>query len=230
MIRVLVADDQSLIRSAVCSLLDMEDDIEVVGDVETGTDAVELAGRLKPDVVLMDVRMPHGDGIWATEQITKNASLGGTHILVLTTFEDDENIFNALHAGASGFLGKGTDGPSLIQAVRAVALGESLLSPSATKKVIEKYLNTGNQPARRMRTPSELSDLTERELEILKLVGCGLNNSSISTQLFISPLTVKTHVSKLMSKLGVHDRAQLVIEAYESGLVKPGEPDNPSET
>jgi DNA-binding NarL/FixJ family response regulator len=229
-IRVLVADDQSLIRSAVCALLAMEDDIEVIGEVETGTDAIELAGRLEPDVVVMDVRMPHGDGIWATEQIIKNAVLGRTRILVLTTFEDDENIFNALHAGASGFLGKGTDGPSLVQAVRAVALGESLLSPSATKKVIEKYLKSGNKPSRPIRKPSELSDLTERELEILKLVGLGLNNNAISTKLFISPLTVKTHISKLMGKLGVHDRAQLVIEAYESGLVKPGEPDNPSET
>jgi DNA-binding NarL/FixJ family response regulator len=222
MIRVLVVDDQPLIRSAVTALLNMQAELEVVGSAETGEQAVELANELKPDVVVMDVRMPQGDGIWATGEITRNPVLTATHILILTTFEDDENIFNALRAGASGFLGKDTDGPGLVQAVKAVALGESLLSPVATKRIVETYLaSTRNNSAK----PVEhfLSDLTDREIEVLTLVGAGLNNVAIGGKLFISPLTVKTHVSKLMSKLGVHDRAQLVIEAYESGLVMPGE-------
>lgn len=222
MITVLLADDQPLIRSAVRTLLSREEDIDVLGEAESGEAVVEIAQRVVPDVIVMDISMPNGDGIWATEQISRMAELAATRILILTTYEEDVNIFNALRAGASGFIGKGTDGPALVTAVRSIAAGESLLSPVATTRIIAAYLSSPthqNVP----RDAQGLAALTEREIEILTLVGTGLNNQVIASTLFISPLTVETHINNMMHKLGVHDRAQLVIEAYESGLIIPGQ-------
>lgn len=224
MITVLIADDQPLIRSAVRALLDREPDIDVVGEAATGTEAVAAARALRPTVVVMDIRMPEGDGIWATRQLLAQSALAETKVLILTTFEEDAFIFDALKAGASGFLGKGTDGAGLTAAVRSVASGEALLSPVATRRIIETYLQRGPDPAADRETAAaRLAGLTEREAEVLQLVGWGLTNQAIAERLFISPLTVKTHVNRLMSKLHAHDRSQLVIEAYESGLVRPGE-------
>lgn len=219
MIKVFVADDQSLIRSAVVALLEMENDISVIGEAESGEQALALIKELKPDVALLDIRMPHGDGIWATQQILESGENAKTRVLILTTFEEDEFIFRALRAGASGFLGKGTDGPHLVQAVRAVASGESLLSPVATRKIIEEYLSNAPKKTREPR----IEFLTYREKEILERVGLGMSNTTIAENLFISPLTVKTHINRIMSKLAAHDRSQLVIEAYESGLIQPGQ-------
>lgn len=222
MITVLLADDQPLIRSAVRALLSREEDIDVLGEAESGEAVVEIAQRVVPDVIVMDISMPNGDGIWATEQISRMAELAATRILILTTYEEDVNIFNALRAGASGFIGKGTDGPALVTAVRSIAAGESLLSPVATTRIIAAYLSSPthqNVP----RDAQGLAALTEREIEILTLVGTGLNNQVIASTLFISPLTVERHINNMMHKLGVHDRAQLVIEAYESGLIIPGQ-------
>ncbi|MGO4689321.1 response regulator [Glaciibacter sp. 2TAF33] len=217
MIRVVIADDQQLIRAGFRSLLESEPDLEVVADVGTGRDAVAAVTRLRPDVVLMDIRMPDGDGLWATEQIVRTPELAGTHIVVVTTFELDEYVARAIRAGASGFLVKDTEPTELIRAVRVVAAGEGLLSPSVTRRLLERMASGLAEP----RDDSALTTLTEREREVLALVGRGLTNAEIGAHLFLSPLTAKTHVSRIMSKLAARDRVQLVILAYEAGLVTP---------
>jgi len=220
MIRVAIADDQQLIRGGFRSLLESEPDIEVVGEAGTGAEAVALVTALKPDVVLMDIRMPDGDGLWATEQIAANPALAATHIVIVTTFELDEYVGQAIRAGASGFLVKDTEPVELIRAVRVVAGGEALLSPGVTKRLLERLAGSiTDAPDTR-----QLTVLTEREREVLGLVGHGLTNDEIGQRLFLSPLTAKTHVSRIMSKLLARDRVQLVVVAYETGLVSPGRP------
>jgi DNA-binding NarL/FixJ family response regulator len=218
MIRVVIADDQQLIRGGFRSLLESEPDIEVVGEAGTGTEAVALVCALRPDVVLMDIRMPEGDGLWATEQLVAKPELSGTHIVIVTTFELDEYVGQAIRAGASGFLVKDTEPVELIRAVRVVAGGEALLSPGVTKRLLERLAgNLVDAP-----DTSQLAVLTDREREVLTLVGHGLTNDEIGQRLFLSPLTAKTHVSRIMAKLLARDRVQLVVVAYETGLVKPG--------
>jgi DNA-binding NarL/FixJ family response regulator len=189
-----------------------------VGEAATGRDAVALVKRTKPDVVLMDIRMPDGDGLWATEQIVADPALAGTHVVVVTTFELDEYVAQAIRAGASGFLVKDTEPVELIRAVRVVAGGEALLSPSVTKRLLERVAGTLNHAP----DTRPLDPLTDREREVLSLVGLGLTNEEIGGRLFLSPLTAKTHVSRIMSKLLARDRVQLVVIAYETGLVTPG--------
>jgi DNA-binding NarL/FixJ family response regulator len=217
MIRVVIADDQQLIRAGFRALLESEPDIDVVADAGTGRDAVDAVTRLHPDVVLMDIRMPDGDGLWATEQIVHNPALADTHIVVVTTFELDEYVARAIRAGASGFLVKDTEPAELIRAVRVVAAGEGLLSPSVTRRLLERMAAGLTEP----RDSSTLQALTGREREVLALVGRGLTNAEIGSRLFLSPLTAKTHVSRIMGKLAARDRVQLVILAYEAGLVAP---------
>jgi DNA-binding NarL/FixJ family response regulator len=218
MIRVVIADDQQLIRGGFRSLLDSEEDIDVVGEAGTGAEAVALVTQLKPDVVLMDIRMPDGDGLWATEQIVAKPELVNTHIVIVTTFELDEYVGQAIRAGASGFLVKDTEPVELIRAVRVVAGGEALLSPGVTKRLLERIAGTlVDQP-----DTAQLAVLTEREREVLGLVGLGLTNDEIGRRLFLSPLTAKTHVSRIMAKLVARDRVQLVVVAYETGLVRAG--------
>jgi DNA-binding NarL/FixJ family response regulator len=217
-IRVALADDQQLIRAGFRSLLEAEPDIEVVGEAGTGTEAVALVTAQKPDVVLMDIRMPDGDGLWATEQIVANPALAGTHIVIVTTFELDEYVARAIRAGASGFLVKDTEPVDFIRAVRVVAAGDALLSPGVTKRLLERVSGA----LRSTPDTSALDPLTEREREVLALVGQGLTNEEIGKALFLSPLTAKTHVSRIMSKLLARDRVQLVVIAYETGLVQPG--------
>lgn len=219
MIRVAIADDQQLIRGGFRSLLESEPDIEVVGEAGTGTDAVALVTRVKPDVVLMDIRMPDGDGLWATQQIAANPDLAGTHIVIVTTFELDEYVGQAIRAGASGFLVKDTEPVELIRAVRVVAGGEALLSPGVTKRLLERIAGSLAE----VPDTAQLAVLTEREREVLALVGLGLTNDEIGQRLYLSPLTAKTHVSRIMSKLLARDRVQLVVVAYETGLVTPGQ-------
>ncbi len=219
MITVLVADDQALVRSAVVALVGHADGLDVVGEAADGRRAVELARRLRPDVVLMDVRMPGTDGIAATREICEDPALADVRVLVLTTFEDDAYIVGALRAGASGFLGKGSDPDEIVAAVRAVHAGDALLSPAATRTLIDRYVRPAD--AATGEVPEALGDLTEREVEILTLVGRGLSNADIAADLVISPHTAKTHVNRVMTKLHAHDRAQLVIAAYENGLVRP---------
>jgi DNA-binding NarL/FixJ family response regulator len=218
MIRVAIADDQQLIRGGFRSLLEAEPDIRVVGEAGTGTEALALVTREKPDVVLMDIRMPDGDGLWATERIVADASLVGTHIVIVTTFELDEYVGQAIRAGASGFLVKDTEPVELIRAVRVVAAGEALLSPGVTRRLLERVAGALKEAP----DASQLGVLTEREQEVLGLVGRGLTNEEIGRTLFLSPLTAKTHVSRIMAKLAARDRVQLVVIAYESGLVAPG--------
>ncbi|WP_120337760.1 response regulator [Cryobacterium soli] len=218
MIRVVVADDQQLIRAGFRSLLESEPDLDVVAEAGTGRDAVAAVTRLRPDVVLMDIRMPDGDGLWATEQIVRDADLRNTRIVVVTTFELDEYVARAIRAGASGFLVKDTEPAELIRAVRVVAAGEGLLSPSVTRRLLARMASGQTEP----RDDSALRALTEREKEVLGLVGRGLTNTEIGQRLFLSPLTAKTHVSRIMGKLAARDRVQLVIAAYEAGLVAPG--------
>ncbi|WP_042421198.1 response regulator transcription factor [Streptacidiphilus anmyonensis] len=217
MIRVLIADDQALVRAGFHSLLDRADDIEVVGEAVDGLDAVAQTARLRPDVVLMDVRMPLLDGIAATERIAADPSSAATRVIVVTTFELDEYIHRALRAGASGFLLKDLDPDELRRAVRVVAAGEALLAPSVTRRLIGAFTRRGAA------LPPELAaagaTLTEREREVVALVGRGLSNEEIAASLVISPATAKTHVSHAMTKLGARDRAQLVVFAYETGLV-----------
>jgi DNA-binding NarL/FixJ family response regulator len=217
-IRIALADDQQLIRAGFRSLLEAEPDLDVVGEAATGRDAVALVKRTKPDVVLMDIRMPDGDGLWATEQIVADPALAGTHVVVVTTFELDEYVAQAIRAGASGFLVKDTEPVELIRAVRVVAGGEALLSPGVTKRLLERVASSLRD------TPDtrQLEPLTDREREVLTLVGLGLTNDEIGGRLFLSPLTAKTHVSRIMSKLLARDRVQLVVIAYETGLVSPG--------
>ena len=218
MIRVVIADDQQLIRGGFRSLLESEPDIEVVGEAGTGAEAVAVVTALKPDVVLMDIRMPDGDGLWATEQIAANPALAGTHIVIVTTFELDEYVGQAIRAGASGFLVKDTEPVELIRAVRVVAGGEALLSPGVTKRLLERIAGGLSEAP----DTAQLNVLTDREREVLGLVGLGLTNDEIGRELFLSPLTAKTHVSRIMSKLAARDRVQLVVVAYETGLVRPG--------
>jgi DNA-binding NarL/FixJ family response regulator len=217
-ISVVIADDQQLIRAGFRSLLESEDDIEVIGEAGTGAEAVSIVTQLRPDVVLMDIRMPDGDGLWATEQIVANVALGNTHIVIVTTFELDEYVGQAIRAGASGFLVKDTEPVEFIRAVRVVAGGEALLSPGVTKRLLERISGTLAE----IPDTTQLKVLTDREREVLALVGLGLNNDEIGKRLFLSPLTAKTHVSRIMSKLLARDRVQLVVIAYETGLVKPG--------
>ncbi len=217
-IRVGLADDQQLIRAGFRSLLEAEADIDVVGEAGTGREALAMVTAARPDVVLMDIRMPDGDGLWATEQIVADPKLVGTHVVVVTTFELDEYIAQAIRHGASGFLAKDTEPVDLIRAVRVVAAGEALLSPRVTKRLLETLApQLGRSP-----DPAILEPLTDREREVLGLVGQGLTNEEIGRELFLSPLTAKTHVSRIMSKLLARDRVQLVIIAYETGLVAPG--------
>jgi DNA-binding NarL/FixJ family response regulator len=217
-IRVAIADDQQLIRAGFRSLLEAEADLLVVGEAATGRDAVALARREKPDVLLMDIRMPDGDGLWATERIVSDAALDGVHVVVVTTFELDEYVAHAIRAGASGFLVKDTEPVELIRAVHVVADGDALLSPSVTRTLLSRVASGLNAPP----DASRLAGLTEREREVLALVGRGLTNEEIGAELFHSPLTAKTHVSRIMAKLAARDRVQLVIVAYETGLVTPG--------
>ncbi|MEU8380262.1 response regulator transcription factor [Streptosporangium sp. NPDC048865] len=217
--RVALADDQTLVRAGFRALLERDPGIAVVGEAADGAEAVELAREERPDVVLMDIRMPVLDGIEATRAIVGDASLRDVRVVVLTTFEADEYVFDALRAGASGFLLKDTDPGELRRAVHVVAGGEALLSPGVTRRLIEGFV-TGTRPHRLDDTP--LNVLTEREREIVGLVGGGLSNEEISRRVFISPATVKTHVGRALFKLGARDRAQLVMIAYETGLVVPG--------
>ena len=217
-IRVALADDQQLIRAGFRSLLEAEPDLEVVGEAATGREAVGLVTREKPDVVLMDIRMPDGDGLWATERIAADPALDGTHVIVVTTFELDEYVAQAIRAGASGFLVKDTEPVELIRAVHVVAAGDALLSPRVTKRLLERVAGALAAPP----DDSAIAVLTDREREVLALVGQGLTNDEIGARLFLSPLTAKTHVSRIMSKLLARDRVQLVVIAYETGLVAPG--------
>ncbi|MFK3983313.1 response regulator [Micromonospora sp. NPDC050397] len=223
-IRVLLADDQNLIRAGFRVLVDSAPDLEVVGEATTGLEAVELARTTRADVVLMDIRMPDLDGLAATRQITEDEGLAGVRVLILTTFEVDEYVLQALRAGASGFLGKGVDPAELLDAIRVVARGDALLSPVATKGLIARFLSQPEDQTAAATVPAQLNTLTEREREVLVLVAAGLSNDEIAERLVVSPLTAKTHVNRAMAKLGARDRAQLVVIAYQSGLVRANEP------
>jgi len=218
-IRVGIADDQSLVRAGFRVQLGLVDDLEFVGEASTGEQAVDLARRQRPDVLLMDVRMPVLDGISATRRITADPRTSGVRVLMLTTFDVDEHVFAALRAGASGFLLKDVTPEQLFAAIRVIAAGEALLAPAATGHLVREFVARPNpgQPDRRL-----LADLTAREREVLLLVAQGISNAEIAGRLVVSPATVKTHVSRILTKLGLRDRAQLVIAAYESGLITPG--------
>ena len=218
MINLGIADDQQLIRMALRVLADTEDDLTVLWEAEDGLAAVRLARQSPPDVILMDIRMPGLDGIEAVRQILSAPETAATRVVMLTTFETDENVFAALRAGAAGFLVKDTDLTDLLRAVRLAASGESLLSPSVTRRVIESLQTGGSVPTRR--DHPRLADLTDREREVLALIGEGSNNAEIAERLVVSPATARTHVSRIMIKLGARDRAQLVVIAYQSGLVR----------
>ena len=220
MIRVAVVDDQSLLRRGFAVLLEAAGDIEVVGEAEDGRTAVGLVERERPDVVLMDIRMPEMDGVEATRQITADDRLAGTRVLILTMFDLDEYLFAALRAGASGFLLKDTPPDELLDAVRLIASGESLLAPTATRRIMEEFARLPAAPA--PGPPVQLEGLTPRESEVLVAVARGLSNAEIAETLFMSHATVKTHVSRLLTKLHARDRTQLVMLAYESGVVTPG--------
>ncbi|MCJ1681430.1 response regulator transcription factor [Streptomyces sp. APSN-46.1] len=224
-IRVLLADDQALLRSAFKVLVDSEADMEVVGEASDGAQAYALARERRPDVVLMDIRMPGTDGLAATRMISADPELAAVRVVMLTTFEVDEYVVQALRAGASGFLGKGAEPDELLNAIRVAAAGEALLSPAATKGLIATFLAQASREAVDAGTGAahseRLAALTGREREVLVHVAAGLSNDGIAGRLEVSPLTVKTHVNRAMAKLGARDRAQLVVIAYESGLVRP---------
>ncbi|MEV5780713.1 MULTISPECIES: response regulator transcription factor [unclassified Streptomyces] len=218
MIRVLLADDQSLVRAGFKALLDAQADLEVAGEAADGDEALRKVRALRPDVVLMDIRMPVLDGLAATRRITGDQELEDVKVVMLTTFELDEYVFEAIRSGASGFLVKDTEPDELLRAVRAVVEGDALLSPGVTRRLISEFAARSKEPA----AVGLLGRLTEREREVMALVGIGLSNDEIARRLVVSPLTAKTHVSRTMVKLGARDRAQLVVMAYESGLVRPG--------
>ncbi len=215
-ISVALADDQALVRMGLRVLIESEDDLVLAGEADNGRDAVSLIRRVRPDVVLMDIRMPDLDGISALRQVTADPALTSVRVIMLTTFELDEYVFDALQAGAAGFLIKDSEPADMLRAIRLVAGGESLLSPSVTRRVIESF--TSRSPLRRPHP--RLAELTEREREVLGLIGEGLSNDEIAARLVVSPATARTHVSRAMVKLGARDRAQLVVIAYQSGLVR----------
>jgi DNA-binding NarL/FixJ family response regulator len=217
-IRVALADDQVLVRAGFAALLDAEDDIDIIGEAADGHEAVGLARRARPDVVLMDIRMPGLDGIEATRRIAAEPGLAGTHVVILTTFDLDEYVFEGIRAGAAGFLVKDTDPAELIRAVRVVAGGEALLSPKITLRLISEFAERSRVAA----APPGLGTLTAREREVVTLIATGLSNEEIAGRLYMSTSTAKTHATRAMTKLGARDRAQLVVAAYESGLVRPG--------
>ena len=221
MIRIVLVDDDTLVRAGFRALLSSEDDLDVVGEAVDGAEAVDVVTRTAPDVVLMDIRMPRVDGLAATAKITSDARLTDTKVIVLTTFKLDQHVFGALQAGASGFLLKDIEPTALIDAVRLVDDGQALLAPQVTRRLIEAYVaaipSTQAEPAQD--TDHRLEDLTPREREVLTLVGRGMSNHEIAAELVLSPLTAKTHVSRLFLKLGARDRAQLVVTAYETGLM-----------
>ena len=219
-IRVLLADDQPLVRAGFAMFINAAPDMTVVGEAATGRQAVALARSTHPDVVVMDIQMPELDGLAATAEITADPALAGSHVLVLTTFDVDENVFQSLRAGASGFLGKTAETSDLIRAIRIVHRGEQLLSPLATRALVSRFLR---QPDPATAVHPRLDALTDREREVLMMVGLGMSNEDIAGRLVLSHHTVKTHVNRTMTKLGAHDRAQLVIHAYESGLVRPAD-------
>jgi DNA-binding NarL/FixJ family response regulator len=215
--RVLLADDQTLVRSGFRELLERTDGIDVIGEVSDGRAAVERVLAERPDVVLMDIRMPVMDGLEATRRIAADGGLSDVRVIMLTTFDLDEYVFEALHAGASGFLLKDVEPDDLRNAIRVVAGGDALLSPSVTRQLISEFVS---QPSHERHSPAELEELTEREREVLALVATGLSNGEIAERLVISAATAKTHVSRILLKLGARDRTQLVVIAYESGLIK----------
>lgn len=218
-IRVLLVDDQALIRAGFRMILDAEDDMEVVGECADGTQAVDSTRRLKPDVVLMDIRMPEMDGIEATRLIAGDDGDGVPRVLMLTTFDLDEYVYDALRAGASGFLLKDVPAEQLVEGIRVIAQGDALLAPSVTKRLIHEFSRGG---ASQRSAPASLEDLTPRELEVFKLIARGMSNAEIAAELVVSETTVKTHVARVLMKLGVRDRVQAVVLAYESGVVAPG--------
>ena len=219
MIRVVLADDQALVRAGFKALLDAQPDVTVVGEAGDGAAAVALVTQLVPDVVLMDIRMPVLDGLAATRQICADPALAAVKVIILTTFELDEYVFTALRDGAAGFLVKDTEPADLVRAVRVVAGGDALLSPGVTRRLIAEYATRSRAP---LPPVNQLDALTDREREVVALVALGLSNEEIAARLVVSPLTAKTHVSRAMVKLGTRDRAQLVVAAYEAGLVRPG--------
>lgn len=219
-IRVLIADDEQIVRTGLRLILETEDDIEVVGEAGDGLEAVEAARRLRTDVALLDIRMPHLDGIEATRRLVEGPA-STTRVLILTTFGDDEYVYKALRAGASGFLLKHSPADQLVAGIRLVAAGESLLAPSITRRLIERF---AHQPAPGAARRERLAELTDREVEVLELIGRGLSNAEIALRFVLSETTVKTHVTHLFAKLGLRDRAQAVVVAYESGLIEPGMP------
>ncbi|MBN6056120.1 response regulator transcription factor [Nonomuraea sp. RK-328] len=218
MIRVLLADDQTLVRAGFRSILSDEDDLDVVAEAADGAEAVEQAGRHRPDVVLMDIRMPRLDGLEATRRIVADPRLSGVRVIILTTFDLDDYVYGALRSGASGFLVKDTEPAELIHAVRVVARGDALIAPAITRRLIAEFAGRVKRPE----PGPELNALTEREREVMALVAAGLSNDEIAARLVLSPATAKTHVSRIMTKLGARDRAQLVVMAYEAGMITPG--------
>ena len=219
-IKVLLVDDQAMVRAGFSALIDSEDGLEVCGEAGDGERGVKVARETEPDIVLMDVRMPRLDGLAATRQITQDPALAATRVVVLTTFELDEYVFGALRAGASGFLLKDAEPEELLHTIRVVAAGDALLAPRVTRRLIEAFVKV---PERSLSPSQDLDELTAREREILHSVALGHSNNEIADHLVLSPLTVKTHVSHVLLKLGLRDRAQLVVAAYETGLVVPGE-------
>ncbi|MFB6714590.1 MULTISPECIES: response regulator [unclassified Streptomyces] len=226
-IRVLLADDQALLRGTFRMLFDSTDDMETVGEASNGQEALELARAEHPDVVLMDIRMPEMDGLDATRLISESEDLTGVRVLILTTFEDDEHVAEALRAGASGFLGKGARPEELLEAVRTIAVGEALLSPAATRALINRFLAQPDPCSADVH--ERLECLTRRERDVVALAALGLSNDEIAEHLFVSPLTAKTHVNRAMTKLSARDRAQLVVIAYQCGLVSPAPESGPSQ-
>jgi DNA-binding NarL/FixJ family response regulator len=219
-VRVAIADDQPLIRTGLRAMIEHVHDLELVGEAEDGAQAVEVVRRFRPDVVLMDIRMPHLDGIEATRRITADTDLADVRVLVLTTFDADDYVYAAIRAGASGFLLKDAPPEEVLDGIRVIARGDALLAPSVTRRLIEEL---AARPDPDRPAPPSLDVLTAREREVLALVGRGLTNDEIGVQLYVSPTTAKTHVSHAMTKLYARDRAQLVVIAYESGLIRPGE-------